>query len=84
VQPTIIIDYKTGASRLGKDIANEDTITTPEPDVSNNYNKTFGVYRTPSGKKYHLDSECGGKNSYSVTMQEALDAGLTLCSKCID
>ncbi len=40
------------------------------------------VYRTPSGKRYHLDGECGGKNSYQVTMQAATSVGLTPCQKC--
>lgn len=81
VQPTIIIDYATGASRMENDILNTETLPL-EPDASNNDNPTFEVYRTPLGKKYHLDAECGGKNSYSVTMEDALDAGLTPCSKC--
>ncbi len=76
VQPTITIDYATGASRM------ENEIPTLEPDASDNETAGNGVYRTPSGKKYHLDVECGGKNSYSVTMEEALGAGLTPCSKC--
>ncbi|MBQ8893533.1 MAG: hypothetical protein IJ043_03895 [Clostridia bacterium] len=40
------------------------------------------VYRTPSGKRYHLDPECGGKNSYSVSLQKAKNSGLTPCKKC--
>lgn len=49
--------------------------------TSNNSNgKT--VYRTPSGKRYHYDSDCGGKNSYSTTLSEAISAGLTPCQKC--
>ena len=81
VQPTIIIDYTTGASRMENDMSNAETPPL-EPDVSNNENTSQGIYRTPSGKKYHLDAECGGKKSYSVTMEDALDAGLTPCSKC--
>ena len=81
VQPTIIIDYTTGASRMENDMSNAETPPL-EPDVSNNENTSQGVYRTPSGKKYHLDAECGGKNSYSTTIEDALDAGLTPCSKC--
>ena len=81
VQPTIIIDYTTGASRMETDISNDETPQL-EPDASNNENTSQGVYRTPSGKKYHWDAECGGKNSYSVTMEDALNAGLTPCSKC--
>lgn len=40
------------------------------------------VYRTPYGKRYHLDPDCGGKNSYTVTIDEATGAGLTPCKKC--
>ena len=36
-------------------------------------------YRTPSGKKYHLEPECGGKNSYKTNDI----TGLTACSKCV-
>ncbi|MBR2876970.1 MAG: hypothetical protein IKC01_07520, partial [Clostridia bacterium] len=40
------------------------------------------VYRTPTGKRYHLDAECGGKNSYAVSLKTAKNAGLTPCQKC--
>ncbi len=40
------------------------------------------VYRTPSGKRYHFDPDCGGKNSYQTTLQKAKNAGLTPCKKC--
>ncbi len=40
------------------------------------------VYRTPSGKRYHLNPTCGGKNSYEVTYEDAVEAGLTPCKKC--
>ncbi|MBE7062412.1 MAG: hypothetical protein E7390_01295 [Ruminococcaceae bacterium] len=35
-------------------------------------------YRTPTGKRYHLDPDCGGKNSYRTTNI----SGLTPCAKC--
>lgn len=35
-------------------------------------------YRTPSGKKYHIDPDCGGKNSYRTTNISQLEP----CSKC--
>lgn len=41
-----------------------------------------GVYRTPTGKRYHFSSTCGGKNSYATTLEAARSAGLTPCSKC--
>ena len=40
------------------------------------------VYRTPSGKRYHYDADCGGENSYEVSLEEAESAGLTPCKKC--
>lgn len=40
------------------------------------------VYRTPSGKKFHLSEKCGGANSYSTTLDEALTAKLDPCGKC--
>lgn len=49
-----------------------------------NSNNTHGkvIYRTPYGKKYHFDPDCGGKNSYQVTLDAAKSAGLTPCQKC--
>ncbi len=38
------------------------------------------VYVTPSGKRYHYDAECGGKNSYKITMDEV--GSRTPCQKC--
>ncbi|MDE6124143.1 MAG: hypothetical protein K2G22_02805 [Eubacterium sp.] len=40
------------------------------------------VYRTPSGKRYHFDPDCGGKNSYKISLDDAKSAGLTPCQKC--
>lgn len=51
---------------------------------SKNNNNSHGkqVYRTPHGKRYHFDPDCGGKNSYQITMDAAISAGLTPCKKC--
>ncbi len=68
VQPGINIDYSTGLSSA-QEIAYEEVIYS-------------AIYRTPSGKRYHLDPECGGENSYSVTYDQAIAAGLTPCGKC--
>ncbi len=40
------------------------------------------VYITPTGKRYHYRSTCGGKNSYAVTLDEAIADGFTPCKKC--
>lgn len=77
VQPGINIDYSTGTSSV-----DGGTIT---PTVENDDASIIsGVYRTPSGKKYHFDAECGGKNSFEISIDEAKSAGLTPCSKCAE
>ena len=96
VQPDINIDYTTGASYAeGKAKTIPETSPSPEvkstPEVKRQTppkeDKTgkaapYAVYRTPSGKKYHFSAECGGKNSYKVSLNDAKRAGLTPCSKC--
>ncbi len=72
VQPKVKIVYKTGESSKKNDDNNK----------NDNTNKTIYVYRTPTGKKYHLIKTCGGSNSYKVTLKKAKSAGLTPCSKC--
>ena len=74
VQPDVIIDYLTGKSSQSGGYAEEKEETTQT--------QVYGVYRTPTGKRYHFIATCGGKNSYSVTMEQALNAGLTPCKKC--
>lgn len=54
-----------------------------EPNYINHPNSGgSAIYRTPSGKRYHFDPDCGGKNSYQTTLQKAKSAGLTPCKKC--
>ncbi|MBQ8525129.1 MAG: DNA/RNA non-specific endonuclease [Clostridia bacterium] len=75
VQPGIYIDYATGAnSDMYTDVA---VVESPYETAIQS-----GIYRTPTGKKYHLDPDCGGKNSYEVSLDDALSAGLTPCKKC--
>lgn len=40
------------------------------------------VYKTPTGKRYHFDPDCGGKNSTATTLNKAENIGLTPCAKC--
>lgn len=78
VQPMITIDYSSGKSSLNAEIQKEEYQEITEETVKS------AIYRTPTGKRYHLDPDCGGKNSYEVTLEQALDAGLTPCMKCAD
>ncbi len=56
--------------------------TTTEYTTVQEYSET--VYRTPTGKRYHLNSTCGGKNSYKISLDSAIAAGLTPCQKCVN
>lgn len=80
VQPNIKIDYKTGASSFVGEHTTQDA--PPEASRDEILKIPAAVYRTPTGKKYHLDPQCGGKNSFEITLDEAKKAGLTPCSKC--
>lgn len=85
IQPDINIDYSTGESWQDSAAAIPDVGNAPSDENASNDNgaESFSnVYRTPTGKRYHLDPECGGKNSYEVTLEEAEAAGLTPCQKC--
>ena len=77
VQPSICIDYLTGNSSDAGHALPE--ATTPQTDIVSG-----NIYRTPTGKRYHLDPECGGKNSYQTTMEEALASGLIPCKTCAE
>ncbi len=79
-QPGITIDYSTGlsTSTTVSDYNTSIEINETQTEISGT------IYRTPTGKRYHLDKDCGGKNSYEVTIDEAINAGLTPCQKCVD
>lgn len=53
--------------------------TTSSSSGSENQTADGYYYRTPTGTKYHLDPNCGGKNSYRTTNI----AGLSPCKKCV-
>ncbi len=88
VQPDITINYATGQSsgrqtQIQKPVqsSSSNTTSTTVSRVEQPQNSQR-VYRTPTGKRYHLISTCGGKNSYEVTKEQAINAGLTPCQKC--
>lgn len=45
--------------------------------------RTELVYASPSGKRYHYDPICPGKNGQEVTWDEVERRGLTPCKKCV-
>lgn len=53
-----------------------------ESNAGSGTNNSVTVYATPTGKRYHLRSSCGGKNSFSISLQGARNRGLTPCKKC--
>lgn len=40
------------------------------------------VYITPTGKRYHYEASCAGKNATPTTLSNAQSRGLTPCQKC--
>ena len=63
-----------------KETTTQKQTTTKKVNSPNSNGKA--VYRTPSGKRYHFDPDCGGKNSYEVSLDDAKAHGLTPCEKC--
>lgn len=53
-------------------------------DVSANADMSRTVWVSRKGTKYHYSSTCSGmKNPIAMTLQQALDAGKSPCSKCV-
>lgn len=50
-------------------------------DPPKNTDKT--VYVTPTGTKYHSNSQCGGSNSTKIGLSEAKNIGLSPCGRCV-
>lgn len=70
----------TNASSQTKSSQQSTTSSSTQSNSNNTHGKS--VYRTPSGKRYHFDPDCGGKNSYQTTLDDAKSSGLTPCQKC--
>ncbi len=91
MQPGITINYTTGESRADTSQKNESKIP-PMSTPSKTQSKVSGVentptqgkivYITPTGKRYHYSSTCGGKNSTKSNLDTAKSLGLTPCKKC--
>ena len=82
VQPYIYIDYRTGDNYLSENTPIVEDTPTSENIAQPNNNTSQKIYKTPTGKRYHFDPDCGGKNSFETTYNEAISSGLTPCKKC--
>lgn len=76
----------SGNGKTSGSSSNKGSTTSNKNNTSSttNSNKTDGqtVYVTPTGKRYHLISTCGGKNSRPVSLSQAKSMNLTPCKKC--
>lgn len=61
-------------------VTKESTSAVKETETKTDNTPVKGVYyRTPTGKKYHADPDCGGKNSYVASSISDLGP----CKKCV-
>lgn len=67
-------------SKTNNSSSNKNSTSSTKTNSNNTHGKK--VYRTPTGKRYHFDPDCGGKNSYQTTLESAKSSGLTPCKKC--
>ena len=54
-----------------------------EPPVTEGEDIHSPIYAAPSGKRYHYNAQCPGKNSREITWDEVEQRGLTPCKKCV-
>lgn len=73
---------KNTSSSTSQTTSSKPSTSSSSSQSNSNNSQGKAVYRTPSGKRYHFDPDCGGKNSYSTTLSAAKSAGLTPCAKC--
>ena len=72
------VEEKRKGTDRGQAKVAERSVPSKQPQVNSNIRE---VYITPSGKKYHYDPQCGGKNSYKVGINAV--KGRTPCKKCV-
>ena len=73
---------KTTQSSTKKNTATSTKKTTTQSTSTTTTDNSRTVYVTPTGKRYHYISTCGGKNSTASTLNKAKARGLTPCQKC--
>lgn len=75
---------ESSSSKVASSSKDQITIESSSKEESSKQSevKEKSVYVTPTGKRYHLDPDCGGKNSSPSTLSAAERRGLTPCKKC--
>lgn len=68
-------------SSTNSNSSNPSSTSKPASSTTNYNGQT--VYITPSGKKYHYLSTCGGKNSKPIDLDSAKSSGYEPCKKCV-
>jgi len=74
------IGNSTSSSDSSNSSSDKDSNTSTNINEEEDNSQT--VYKTPTGKRYHFDPDCGGKNSTATTLDKAKSIGLTPCKKC--
>lgn len=75
---------KEAAEREAAERAAKEQAAKEAAEKANRPKETDGitVYITPTGKCYHRDPDCGGKNSRPTTLTKAQNSGYRACQKC--
>lgn len=77
---------KAEAERIAAKKAVAERMYAEQPDdikQSNQQTDSRTVYVTPTGSKYHYNSNCNDGNYSATTLDKALSMGLTPCKKCV-
>lgn len=69
-------------TEINKEHIEETSKTVSSETISEGVKRQDTVFATPKGRRYHFDKKCGGENSNEISLNEALNRGLTPCKKC--
>ena len=71
------------ASGTGNQSGTNNQTSGERPNTTTSQNQGRTVYKTPTGKRYHYDSQCNGGTYIESTLEEVTRLGLTPCQKCV-
>lgn len=79
-EPEVTVPQKGVTTPPDEAALPDDEVT--EPEETTPPERAEHVYASPSGKRYHYDAACPGKNGQEITWDEVERRGLTPCKKC--